>query len=108
MIVLVVVLIIVLTLFVVVLAIFVMVLITVLTIFVVVLALFVVVLLVMVVLREGHVVGTLVAVKFTGVFGMLGKDVDIRGRWLGKETTEFRHHHGLVVKVNFSGWKSVG
>ena len=81
----------------------------VLTLFVVVLTLFVVVLtLFVVVVREGHVVGALVAVEFTGVFGMLGKNVYIGRRWLGKETTQLGNHHGFVIQVNFTGWKSMG
>ena len=57
---------------------------------------------VVVVLWEGHVVASVVAVEFLSVFGVLGENVHVRGGRVGQRRAEVLDQHRLEVKGGLS------
>ena len=65
-------------------------------------AVLIVAVLVMIVLWEGHVVASVVAVEFLSVFGVLGENVDVSGGWVSQRRAEVIDQHRLEVKGGLS------
>ena len=57
---------------------------------------------VVIVLWEGHVVASVVAVEFVSVFGVLSENVDVSRGWVSQRRAEVLDQHRLVVKGGLS------